>query len=75
MRAREIRLEELPSHIDPGLGLGDILNYSGLVSKLISAFVSLKSNPVGGAVDLPLIETWLPSLGEYDLTIHAARKA
>ncbi len=75
MKPRELRMDELPGHVDPGLGLGDILNYSGLVSKLISAFVSLKSNPVGGAVDMPLIETWLPSLGEYDLTIHAVRKA
>jgi hypothetical protein len=64
----------LPGHVNPGISLGDILNYSGLIGNLVTAFVSLKGAAVGAAVPLHPIEAWLPGLGEWDLQITATRK-
>jgi hypothetical protein len=63
----------LPGHVNPGISLGDILGYSGLIGKLVSGFVALKGAAVGAAVPVPILETYLPGLGEWDLQITATR--
>lgn len=64
----------LPGHVDPSLGLGDLLNYSGLLRQLITAFVGLSGTAVGGVVNLPPFETWLPVGGEWEIDMTATRK-
>jgi hypothetical protein len=64
----------LPGHVDPTINLGDLINYSGLLGKLVSTFASLKGTPIGESVNLPDIETYLPSLGEWGLEIKATHR-
>lgn len=63
----------LPGHVNPEIGLGDLINYSGLLGQLITAFVSLKGSAVGATAKLPPFETWLPVGGEWEIDIIAKR--
>ncbi len=62
--------------IDPGIGLGDVLALSGLIGKLLAAFVAVEGTPPGGSATLPDITTWLPVGGgeTWDLSITGTRK-
>jgi hypothetical protein len=64
----------LPGHVNPELSLGTLIGYSGLLGKLISAAVSIKTVQVGESIDLPVFESYVPGGQEGEFAIHYTRK-